>query len=142
MKLNLTSNHLPKHIWILLAVYFVASLAHFIHNAEYIAFYPNMPAWITRDTVYIAWLAVTSFGVVGLIASRLRWHALGALFIALYGACGLDGLLHYTLALCSDHTLATNVTIWSETVSGLVLLLTSAIVIAQTIRKQDRVFKS
>lgn len=94
MKLHLTSNYLPKHIWILIGVYFIASLAHFIHNAEYIAFYPNMPAWINRKTVYVAWLIITSIGVAGLIAIRMRWQAVGAMLIAIYGAFGLDGLLH------------------------------------------------
>jgi hypothetical protein len=49
---------LPAHLWVLIAVYFVASLAHFAHNAEFIAFYPNMPSWLTREQVYLAWLAV------------------------------------------------------------------------------------
>jgi len=131
MKSQVTRKYLPVHIWLLLSVYFVASLAHFIHNAEYIAFYPNMPAWITRNTVYVAWLVVTSFGVAGLIAVRFRWQAIGALLIAIYGAFGLDGLLHYTLALCSQHTLMTNVTIWSEAFSGLVLLVASGATVAR-----------
>ena len=126
MKLQLTGKYLPAHIWFLMVVYFVASLAHFVHNAEYIAFYPNMPSWITRNTVYVAWLVITSVGVAGLIALRLKWQAIGAVLIAIYGAFGLDGLLHYTLALCSQHTLLTNITIWSEAVSGLGLLLASS----------------
>jgi len=52
---------------------------------------------------------------------------LGVAFIAAYGAFGLDGLAHYTLALCSEHTLVTNVTIWSEAIAGLLLLLAAAI---------------
>lgn len=131
MKFQFTGKYLPKHIWLLLFVYFVASLAHFTHNAEYIAFYPNMPAWITRNTVYVAWLVITAVGVAGLIASRMKWHAMGAVLIALYGAFGLDGLLHYTLALCSQHTLMTNITIWSEALSGLILMLASAVVAKQ-----------
>jgi hypothetical protein len=34
-------------IW-LLALYGLASLAHFAHNAEYLAAYPNLPAWLSR----------------------------------------------------------------------------------------------
>ena len=105
------------------AIYFVASLAHFGHNAEFIAFYPGMPRWITRETVYWAWLGITAIGVVAFILLRLRQHALGLLALAIYGAFGLDGLAHYTLALCSEHTLAANVTIWSEAVAGTVVLL-------------------
>ena len=121
-------------LWILLAVYFLASLAHFTHNAEYIAFYPNMPAWLTRDTVYIAWLVVTSVGVAGLVALRLKLHALSSALIAAYGAFGLDGLAHYALALCSEYTLLTNVTIWSEASAGLCLLLAASIVFSRQIR--------
>ncbi|MGJ7524729.1 hypothetical protein [Variovorax sp. GB1P17] len=121
----------PMHIWVLAAVYFVASLAHFAHNAEFIAFYPNMPAWLTRESVYLAWLAITSLGVAGLLVARLGLHALGVVLVGAYGALGLDGLAHYTLALCSEHTLATNITIWSEAVSGLVLMLASVLWLAR-----------
>lgn len=118
---------LPAHMWVLIAVYFVASLAHFAHNAEFIAFYPNMPRGLTREDVYLVWLAITSLGVAGLLMARLGLHALGVSLVAAYGALGLDGLAHYTLALCSAHTLAANVTIWSEVISGLVLMLASAL---------------
>jgi hypothetical protein len=36
-----------------------------------------------------------------------------------YGAFGLDGLGHYTLALCAEHTWAMNLSIWAEAVAGL-----------------------
>ncbi|WP_143012484.1 hypothetical protein [Variovorax sp. EL159] len=123
----------PAHMWVLVAVYFVASLAHFAHNAEFIAFYPNMPAWLTREQVYLVWLAITSLGVAGLFVARLGLHALGVLLVGAYGAFGLDGLAHYTLALCSEHTLATNLTIWAEAASGLVLMLASALLLARRI---------
>ena len=123
--------HLPRHIWFLLAVYFIASSAHFVHNAAYIAYYPNMPSWITSDRVYVAWSVVTAVGIAGLVASRQRLHAVAAVLIAVYGALGLDGLAHYTLALCSEHTFMTNVTIWSEAISGLCLLLASALLVTK-----------
>ena len=123
MRLSLISPLLPKHLWVLLALYFAASFTHFTHNPEFIAYYPNMPAWITRETVYVAWLGVSSLGVTGLLVLRLGLHALGALCIAAYGAFGLDGLLHYTLALCAEHTLATNFTIWFEVIAGSMLAL-------------------
>ena len=124
----------PKYFSSLYAIYFLASLAHFSHNAEYIAFYPNMPASLTRETVYVAWLAVTGVGVLGLVLARFGWHAMAAAVIAAYGALGLDGLAHYTLALCSEHTLTTNVTIWFETITGASLLLVSAVQSCRIVR--------
>lgn len=137
MRIPLTSSHLPKHVWALLASYFAASLAHFSHNAEYIAYYPNMPGWLDRENVYLAWLAVTAVGVGGLVATRIRWRAIGAILIAAYGALGLDGLAHYTLALCSEHTLVTNITIWAEASLGLLLLLASSIAAVRCVRPQQ-----
>jgi hypothetical protein len=121
---------LPKPLLVLGAVYFAASLAHFGHNAEYISFYPGMPEWRTREKVYLAWLAVTSLGLAAVVLARLALPALALLFLAVYGAFGLDGLAHYTLALCSEHTLLANITIWSEAVTGMVLLLVSAVLFA------------
>jgi hypothetical protein len=112
---------LPSRVSILLSLYFLASLAHFVHNAEYIAFYPNMPAWITRETVYVVWLCITAVGVAGLALARFGWRAVGALVLAAYGLLGLDGLGHYTLALCTEHTLAMNLTILFEVFTGTAL---------------------
>ena len=117
----------PARIRALVALYFLATLAHFAHNAEFIAFYPNMPPSLTRETVYLAWLAITAIGVAALIAARFGLPVLGALLLGAYGAMGLDGLGHYMLALCSEHTLATNLTIGFEVTTGVVLLLTSAV---------------
>lgn len=120
------SSRFPAHIWALLALYFVASLAHFAHNAEYIAFYPNMPAWLTRENVYLAWLAVTSVGILAVTLSLLGKRAAAALCLVAYGGLGLYGLGHYALALCSEHTFAMNFTIMFEVVTGAALAICSA----------------
>lgn len=124
---------LPKHLWALAAVYFVASLVHFVHNAEFIAFYPNMPAWLTREKVYLAWLAITTVGLAGLLACRLGLHVFGLYLLGVYGALGLSGLGHYRLALCSEHTLVTNATIWSEAAAGFALALAAVLLIGDRI---------
>jgi hypothetical protein len=123
----------PKPIWALLGVYFVASLAHFAHNAEFIAFYPNMPRGLSRETVYLAWLAVSGVGLAAIGSARGGWPVVAAFLLAAYGALGLDGLAHYTLALCSEHTLATNLTIWLEVVAGVALLLAGSVLVKRRI---------
>jgi H+/Cl- antiporter ClcA len=122
-----TAGSLPKYFWALFAVYSVASLTHFVHNAEFIAFYPNMPSWITRETVYLAWLGIGCLGLSGLLMWRFKLFALGMLCMGAYGALGIDGLAHYSLALCGEHTLATNFTIWFEVITGFVLLIASGL---------------
>jgi hypothetical protein len=124
---------LPRHIQILLLVFFAANLTHFVHNAEYIAYYPGMPSSFTRERIYLAWVAGASVGLLGLLAYRAKRKILGLALVAAYGAVGIDGLAHYTLALCSEHTLATNLTIWFEVLAGLSLLLGSAVLIGRTL---------
>lgn len=117
---------LPKHLWFLLALYCCASFVHFAHNAEYIAFYPNMPLWITRENVYWVWLTITAVGIAAIAASSLGWRVVAALLLIVYGSLGLDGLGHYALALCSQHTLAMNFTIWFEVAAGTILAICAA----------------
>src|SRR5437763_599084 len=76
---------------------------------------------------YLAWLAITSVGLVAFVFLRLRVRAVAIPLLGLYGAFGLDGLAHYTLALCSEHTVMANVTIWSEAIAGVLLLFASAL---------------
>lgn len=122
---------MPRFLLTLAFAYFLASLAHFSHNAQYIAFYPGMPAWLTPGKVWLFWFAVTGVGLAALALYRLRLRALALLLLAVYGALGLDGLLHYTIGLCSDHTLLANLTIWAEATTGLALLLVSAVLLAR-----------
>jgi hypothetical protein len=106
----------------LAALYCAASLAHFVHNAEYLSQYPNMPVWLSRPKVYAAWLAITAVGTLGLAFVRARHAVSGFLLIAIYAALGFDGLGHYALAPVSSHTLAMNLTIWFEVVAAAALL--------------------
>lgn len=122
---------LPRHIWVLIVLYFIASLAHFTHNAEYIAFYPGMPAWLNPEKVYLAWLGVTSVGFAALWLLSFGLPTPAVLLLGIYGAFGLDGLAHYALALCSEHTIWANITIWSEATTGLLLLLVSSLAIGR-----------
>jgi hypothetical protein len=133
---------LPGYFWALFAIYSIASLLHFVHNAEFIAIYPNMPAWITRETVYLAWLGIGSLGLAGLLMWRFGLSALGIVLIGAYGALGIDGLAHYTLALCGEHTLATNFTIWFEVITGFALLLASGLWLGRWVSLQLRQQKS
>jgi hypothetical protein len=113
---------LPKPIMVLIAAYFLTSLGHFAHNAEYLCEYPNLPAWLTRTKVYAAWLAITAVSVAGLILMKNKLVATGLLLVAIYAALGFDGLGHYAVAPMAHHTLGANVTILSEVLAAALLL--------------------
>jgi hypothetical protein len=126
--------------FLLLAVFYsLASLAHFAHNAEYIAYYPGLPVWMTRESVYLAWLGVACVGGIALLATKMDFHRLSLVLFMAYGLLGVDGLLHYTLALCSEHTLGSNITIGAEVVLGLTLACTSAVKLSRIVLRTHRV---
>jgi hypothetical protein len=123
--------HLPRFLLVLLLAYAAASLAHHVHNAEFLADYPNMPAWLTRGQVYLAWLAVTAIGLIGYALFRRGFHFAGLVLIALYAAMGFDGLGHYSLAPVSAHTAAMNLTIGLEVATGALLCFAVAMRLAK-----------
>jgi len=107
----------------LLLLYGVASLAHFAHNAEYLTAYPGLPGWLTRSHVYMAWLCVTTLGVLGYLLFRSQHRGVGFCLLAGYALLGLDGLAHYTRAPIRAHTVAMNFTIWFEVAAAASVLL-------------------
>ena len=115
----------PERAWLggLLLLYLAASLLHFVHNAEYLADYPNLPAWVDRTDVYLAWLGLAAIGAAGWALYRFGWRLAGLLLIGVYAGFGFDGLLHYTRAPFAAHTPAMNFTIWFEVVAAALLLL-------------------
>jgi hypothetical protein len=109
----------------LTALYFLTSFGHFSHNAEFICEYPNLPASFTRAKVYIAWLAITSVGALGLFCLGKRFVAAGLMLVAAYATLGFDGLAHYKLAPMEFHTLGANISILSEVTAAALLLPTT-----------------
>ena len=107
----------------MLLLYLAASLLHFVHNAEYLADYPNLPAWLGRGDVYLVWLGLAAVGVVGYAFYRGGWRLAGLVLLGAYAAPGFGGLLHYTRAPFAAYTSAMNFTIWFEFVAAGLLLL-------------------
>ena len=108
---------------VLLLLYLVASLIHFTHNAAFVQAYPNLPAWITRSSVYLTWLAITATGLVGYLLNRHGLRVMGYVLLCIYAVVGLDGLLHYTRAPIDAHSHGMNFTIWFEVVIAFMLLM-------------------
>jgi hypothetical protein len=118
---------------VLLLVYAAASLVHFMHNAEFLADYPNLPATWTRAGVYLAWVAMTAVGIAGWLLVTRGWCITGLLVLAGYALAGLDSLGHYVVAPLSAHTLAMNATILFE-------VSTAALVLVEVIRQMGQRF--
>jgi hypothetical protein len=108
---------------LLMLLYGAASLLHFAHNAVYLHEYPNLPAWLTAEGVWVSWCGIAAVGALGYwLYSRVsRWAGLAT--ITLYGVFGLAGLDHYTVAPMSAHSFVMNLTILTEAGAAAMLLV-------------------
>lgn len=118
----------PRHLVALMALYCGASFIHFGHNAQFLADYPNLPAWFTPGQIYLAWLAITAVGALGLVLLHAGWRRAGLTAIAAYALLGFAGLDHYWAAPMARHSFAMNATILFE-VACAALLLASVIAV-------------
>ncbi len=119
---------------IFLFAYAAASLLHHAHNAEFLADYPNMPVWLSRTKVYLAWFAVAALGLVGYLLVGRDHQLVGLSIIAVCAGLGFDGLGHYSLAPFAEHTATMNLTIWLEAATAALLLAAVASSIAKQVR--------
>lgn len=126
MSIAKTAKALPY----LLIIYGIASLVHFIHNAEFLRDYPGLPATWTRGGVYGAWLGMTAVGICGWLLVRGRYAVVGLLLVCVYAALGMDSLGHYVVAPMAAHSSMMNVTILLEVVAGAAVFIVAAIMIA------------
>jgi hypothetical protein len=111
-----------RSLLVLLLVYGIASLVHFIHNAELIRNYPGLPTSWSRSGVYLAWLGMTAVGVCGWWLLARGYEFVGLLALAGYALLGLDSLGHYVVAPFSAHTPTMNVTILMEVAAATIVL--------------------
>lgn len=106
----------PDHrlLFFLLACYALASFVHFVHNAEFLADYPGLPASWSRGGIYLAWIGMSAVGGVGALLVYRGRESLGLMLLAVYAALGMDSLGHYVVAPLSAHSSMMNTTILLE----------------------------
>jgi hypothetical protein len=123
---------------VLLAIlYGAASLTHHVHNAVFLADYPNMPAWLTPARVMLAWAFVASIGAVGGLLVYHSFQAAGYCVLGVYAALGFCGLDHYAIARMSEHSFWMNATILVEVGTALALFLAITYELPRLMRSEN-----
>jgi hypothetical protein len=116
-----------KALGVLLLAYAAASLAHHVHNAEFLADYPNMPRWITRPGG-VRRVARRDDARRGRLPPPAPGHpAVGLGLVGLYAVLGFDAFAHYVLAPAAAHTAAMNATIWLEAAAAALVFVAVAV---------------
>jgi hypothetical protein len=80
--MTIESTQRRKNLAILLLAYGVASLVHFMHNAEFLHDYPGLPRTWTHEGVYFAWMAMTAVGLAGWFLATRGYAVVGLLALA------------------------------------------------------------
>ena len=128
---------IAKALPVLLLVYGVASLVHFIHNAEFLPDYPGLPATWTRGGVYGAWLGMTAVGILGWLLVRGRYPISGLLLVCVYAALGMDSLGHYVVAPIFEHSAMMNATISLEVAAAVIVFVAAVtLIVGNVVRRR------
>lgn len=128
------ANHMSKPraisldtVCVLALLHAFASFVHHLHNAVYLADYPNMPVWLTPASVMVAWAFVASVGAAGGVLLYHGFETAGYCVLGIFAALGFCGLDHYAIANMSQHTIWMNATILFEVATALALFLVIAV---------------
>jgi len=108
-----------------------------MHNAEFLANYPNLPTSWTRAGIYLVWLEITMLGIGGWLLMVYGYSRLGLLMLAIYALLGMDSLGHYILAPMSEHTLGMNSTILFEVTAAVLVLIEVIRTIMRHLNRRD-----
>jgi hypothetical protein len=119
--MEMENNQRPTLLLVLLIVGIVTTILHYTDNFLFFDNYP-VPTWITKPSVYVAWLILTSFGIAGywLYKQRLFWIAYVCLCV--YSITGVSSLGHYFYGSLTNFSVKMNTLIWLDAISGTALL--------------------
>jgi len=112
-----------RDLLLVLLIFGAASLIHFVHNAEFVADYPNLPSTWSRADVYFAWIGMTILGWIGWLLVTHGIRIAGLALLTVYAMLGLESLGHYLLAPLSQHTFGMNATILFEVNAAALVLV-------------------
>lgn len=114
----------PPQTWLLviLLANLISTGIHYWDNYVYFDRYP-VPDWITVDGVWISWLLLTIVGSLGywLYCQRKWW--LAYLCLVIYVSTGASTPLHYLYAPMSHFMIRMNISIWSDGLAALLLII-------------------
>ena len=109
---------------VLFAVAVAVSIVHYTDNYLALDRYPQSDSGptINRDTIWIAWVVLTPFGLGGYLLYRRGRMMLASGLLAVYSLSGLVGLGHYSVPGVGELAWWRHVHIGLDILCGLALL--------------------
>lgn len=124
----------------LLTINAISTLLHYTDNFINYNKYPQ-PTWITPDSIYVAWIGLTIFGIVGYLfyVKDIFWIAY--LCLGIYSITGLSSPGHYFYSVQHVFSGKMHLLIWTDAIAGISLLIfiLRSVVILKEWRKEREV---
>lgn len=104
-------------------VFFAAVVVSIVHYSDNYLAFERYPAGgpgpeISADTIWIAWVGFTTFGIAGYVLYRRGQIRLASALLAVYSLSGLIGLGHYSAPGMSELAWWRHVHIWADILCG------------------------
>jgi hypothetical protein len=106
---------------VLLAINLVSTILHYTDNFFAFAKYPA-PAWMTPASVYIAWLILTPFGLMGYLLYTSGFFLAAYLCLGIYALTSTASPGHYLFPAAEVFSLKMHFFIWFDAIAGLLLI--------------------
>lgn len=119
--MNIEKN--PRQTWLLigLSMNLVATILHYTDNFIFFADYPA-PVWMHSHQVWIAWLILAPFAVVGYIQYAKGNFWVAYLCLCVWAVTSVGGIAHYFFGSLSAFSVKMHIFIWFEELTGWMLL--------------------
>lgn len=104
----------------LLSINFVSTILHYTDNFIFFNSYPA-PNWMNMHHVYLAWLILTPFAIVGYWLYRQQKYWLAYLCLFIYSNAGAGSMGHYFYGSIADMSLKMNLSIVTDVIAGIAL---------------------
>lgn len=104
----------------LLIINVVSTIIHYTDNFFFFDRYPA-PQWMNMHHVYIAWILLTPFAVIGYLLYLKQKYLLAYLCLFLYSNAGAGSMGHYFYGSFMDMSLKMNASIALDVVAGISL---------------------
>jgi hypothetical protein len=119
--MNFEKNQRQTWLLIGLTINVVATILHYTDNFLFFAKYPA-PVWMHPNHVWIAWLILVPFVVVGCIQYAKSNFWIAYFCLCVWALTSVGGIAHYFFGSMSDFSLKMHIFIWFEELTGLALL--------------------
>ena len=98
----------------------VSTILHYTDNFIFFNRYPA-PSWMNMHHVYLAWLILTSFAVIGYVFYLRQKYWLAYLCLFIYSNAGAASMGHYFYGSMTDMSWKMNASIIVDVIAGISL---------------------